>query len=75
MEDSPNTKILEELVKRAGNSAINENRALGLSITYVKDGQVVEESAEGKITVISTLETVSHKVPLKKGDVVYVKSR
>jgi len=74
IEDSPKSDILEELVAQAANSAINENLALGLSTTYVKNRQVITESADGKITVISEIKSINRKYPIKKGTVFHVKS-
>lgn len=45
-------EILQELAAKASKSAIAEDHALGLAITYLLDGKIVREYPDGKIEVV-----------------------
>ena len=49
--------------------AIAESKALGLPITYLKDGKIIREYADGKIEVLKTLETTDDRTTYIKGQV------
>ncbi len=73
IEDGVDMSMLEKIGARAANNAINENRALQLSLTYEKDGWVVKEYADGHIEKIEQLITPEIPSDLKKGTVLHVK--
>lgn len=65
---------LIEIGKEAGRNAIRSSKALGLSITYLKDGKVIEEFPDGKQVVIKEIEDkTTTSIQLKKGMVFYAK--
>ncbi|SEW40256.1 hypothetical protein [Chitinophaga arvensicola] len=65
--------------RRAAINAINENRAMNLPVTGLKDGWVVREMPDGKYQQISEVKIVSHDVykrrNLVKGTVIHVGKR
>lgn len=73
-EDHNNNSFLDKAGQEAAKNAINENKALGLPITYFKDGWVVREMADGKVEKIKKVEeTQVPKVIIpKKGITIHV---
>lgn len=49
---------LKSLAKEASQRAIKIAKERKVSITYLKDNQIIEESSEGVITVIKTLDNL-----------------
>jgi hypothetical protein len=59
--------------ERAAANAINENKAMELPFTYMKNGWVVREMPEGDIEqIIKIKEAVKRRRDLKKGTVIHV---
>ncbi|KAA2238753.1 hypothetical protein F0L74_21290 [Chitinophaga agrisoli] len=58
--------------ERAATNAINENRALGLPITYLKDDWVVREMPDGSFEYIEHIPQKPQQ-QFKKGQVLHVK--
>ena len=59
IEFKPNTAHTNLLVKAGKLSAersIRENKALGLPITYLEDGQIIREFADGRKEIIGTID-------------------
>jgi hypothetical protein len=73
IEDGSDTSLLEKIGARAAINAINENRALQLSLTYERDGWVVREYADGRIEKIEQIITSDISPDFKKGTVLHVK--
>jgi predicted nuclease of restriction endonuclease-like RecB superfamily len=59
-------KDLEQLQENAVKRAIRENKALGLSYKIVKNGQLMEVSADGERKVIGTAKYGTVIVKQKK---------
>jgi hypothetical protein len=71
----PDTKQTITILKAARKSvanAIRASKALGLSITYLKNGAVIKETANGEQTTIKTTQTYQSS-KLKEGTVLYAK--
>ncbi|GAL83995.1 hypothetical protein MYP_1223 [Sporocytophaga myxococcoides] len=49
------TKFLKEVGKMSAERSIKESKALGLSITYVEEGKIIREDANGKQKVIGEI--------------------
>lgn len=49
------TLFLKKVGKKSAERSIDENKALGLSITYLEDGIIYEEDAKGKKTEIGRI--------------------
>jgi hypothetical protein len=73
IEDATDTSMLEKIGVRAAINAINENKALQLSLTYEKDGWVVREYADGHIEKIEQLIVPEISSDFKKGTVLHVR--
>jgi len=54
-------QILNELAAKASKSAIAEDKALRLAITYLLDDKIVREYPDGRIEVVRNLEKPSEK--------------
>ena len=50
--DEEHTAMLIRIGKTAAENAIRSSKALGLSITYLRKGEVVEELPDGTIKVL-----------------------
>lgn len=61
--------------KVARETSIIANRALELPIQVVEDGYVIEKYADGTKRTIKKLERVASKVALRKGSVLWLKSK
>lgn len=73
-KDSRQTKALIKASKLASQTANRESRALGISVTYIKDGTIYEESAQGIITALKDIEQNSTApFEIKKGLVLRAK--
>lgn len=73
-KDTLQTKALVKAGKIAGNRAFSASKALGLSISYIKDGIIYEEKANGSVEVKKQLSTTI-EAPFKvtKGLVLHAK--
>lgn len=56
----------------AGKQAVSEARVLKLPITYLKGGEVIKESPDGKIQVLKRLKSPK-PVIIKKGTVLHAR--
>ncbi|UYQ93860.1 hypothetical protein MKQ68_01965 [Chitinophaga horti] len=75
-EDNNNNSLLNEAGRDAARNAINENKALGLPVTYFKDGWVVREMPDGDIVKVKQVEEVAvsaEELKAKKGIVINVR--
>ena len=72
-EMKEDTQMLIEAARSGARKAIRSSRALGLTIKYIADGQIVEKSPSGEIKVIRKIESATldfkDKSALKKGAV------
>ncbi len=75
VEDSGKIGYLVKIGILAGQGAVKENRALGLPNTFVKDGSVFAEDANGESKVIAKLELNPKRSGHKKGAILHVKAR
>ena len=72
-KDKLQTKALIKAGKIASQTALRASKALGLSITYIKDGVIYEEK-DGIVTEKGTVEhNVTAPFEIKKGSILYVK--
>lgn len=71
--------FFEEIGRRAATNAINENRAMNLPVTMMKDGWVVREFPDGKLERISQIQATSSDIyrhrKLVKGTIIYVNKK
>ena len=73
-KDTPQTKALVKAGRVASKTANRASRALGLSVTYIKDGVIYEESSDGKVFVKHSIEEkVTTPFEIKKGLVLHAK--
>jgi len=74
VEEQRDSSKLMEIGNRAATNAINENRALKLPLTYIKDGWVIREYPDGHIERIEKIkQPLTPSVKFKKGTVLHVK--
>ncbi len=73
-KDTPQTKALVKAGRVASKRAFSASKALGLSISFIKDGVIYEESSDGNVVIKRKLETTI-KTPFKlaKGLVLHAK--
>jgi len=65
-----------QIGKRAAENAINENKALKLPLTYLKDGWVIREFPDGHIEKIKEIKPLHiPSLKFKKGTILHVKLR
>ncbi|WP_291911986.1 hypothetical protein [Chitinophaga sp. CB10] len=71
--------FLNNIGRQAASNAINENRALNLPITIVRDGWVVMEMPDGTTKKLSQVHTIQQeqfrKMNLVKGAVIHVRRK
>lgn len=73
-KDILQTKALVKAGKIASDSANRASRALGITVTYIKDGVIYEETPDGKITMKKQIEEeVVVPFEIKKGLVLHAK--
>ncbi len=71
--DKLQIKKLLEAGKSAVSNAIKESKKLGLTITYIKDGYLVNEFPDGRKENISKLKPVKVLPNIKKGVILHAK--
>lgn len=72
--DDEHTAMLIRIGKTAAKEAIRSSKALGLSVTYLKKGEVVEELPDGTINVLKAkIVSQTPRPKLKKGMILHVK--
>ena len=68
--------FIEAAGKRAATNAINENKALGIPVTFIKDGWVVRRMPDGHIERIKQVAEAAGRIrerKLRKGMILHVK--
>ena len=74
LEDSSDRSIFSEILERAAINAVNENKAMGIPVTFMQDGWVVSRMPDGTIRKISEIETGPvRERKLTKGTILHVK--
>lgn len=71
-EEEKGKIFFAEVGKRATINAVNENKALGIPVTFLKDGKILTKQPDGEIVVEGELTNVPAR-RLKKGTVLHVK--
>jgi ribosomal protein L30E len=73
--DTKQTATLVKVGRSAAVNAVRASKALGLPITYMKNGEVIKEMADGtkKVIVAAANNPKKQSVALKKGMVFYAK--
>ncbi|MEX2410982.1 MAG: hypothetical protein WD607_06340 [Candidatus Paceibacterota bacterium] len=67
-------KSLRSIGRRSARSAVRENEALGLPVTYMNRGRVIKESPSGRKAVIAERKApIPGSLGVSKGDVIHVK--
>lgn len=67
--------LLIKAAKKAAKNAIRTSKALGLDITYLKNGIIYKETVDGKVIAIGENKSeVPHKINLKKGSILNAKN-
>ncbi len=61
-----------EVTKSSAAIAIAESKALGLPITYLKNGKIIKEYPDGKIEILENIDP-SDSTSYKKGQKINVK--
>ncbi|WP_291116775.1 hypothetical protein [Flavobacterium sp. UBA6135] len=73
-KDVPQTKALVKAARISAKRAFSGSKALGLTITYIKDGVVYEEEANGTVVIKKQIEkAVNVPFEFKKGLVLHAK--
>lgn len=73
-KDNLQTKALVKAGKIASETANRAARALGISVTYIRDGIIYEESSEGEVIVKRHMEEdINAPFEVKKGLVLHAK--
>lgn len=73
LKDHKQTKSLEQAGKEAASVAVRHAKALDLTITYIENGAVYEEDANGTVTLKKTVEKKESPFILTKGMVLHAK--
>ena len=71
--DEEHTALLVKVGKIAAKEAIRSSKALGLSVTYMKKGEVIEEAPDGTIKVLKAKAITEPSSKLKKGMILHAK--
>lgn len=66
---------LKKIVKKASERAIRENKALGLPITYLEDGKIIKEYADGSKEIMRIKEKSPLTFTIKKGTILRFKKK
>lgn len=73
-KDASQTRVLVKAARVSAKRAYSGSRALGLSVSYIKDGIVYEEDANGNAVAIKQIEVIDDApFELKKGLVLHAK--
>ncbi|MCC4212708.1 hypothetical protein [Leeuwenhoekiella parthenopeia] len=63
IEDTPkHHSLFKEFISESGKNAIERSIAQEVPITYLKDGKIIKESSDGKITILRKVNTVPRTV-------------
>lgn len=72
---STESTLLIKAAKNAAKNAIRTSKALGLDITYLKNGIIYKETVDGKVTAIGENKSeIPPKINLKKGSILNAKN-
>lgn len=72
---SAESTLLIRAAKNAAKNAIRRSKALGLDITYLKNGIIYKETVDGKLIAIGENKSeVPSKIKLKKGSILNAKN-
>ena len=71
--DNEATNILVKAGKLSSEDAIRSSKALGLTITYLENGWVIKETADGNKVKVKKHALVAAPIELKKGMILHVK--
>lgn len=72
---SAESTLLIKAAKNAAKNAIRTSKALGLDITYLKNGIIYKETVDGKVIAIGENKSeISQKINLKKGSILNAKN-
>jgi|SRR5690606_20427574 len=66
---------LNQAARNASARAYRISKALDLPVQIIKDGQIIEKSADGSVKSIKTIQRVKSKMNLKKGTVLCLKPK
>lgn len=73
-KDASQTKVLVKAARVSAKRAYSGSKALGLTVSYIKDGIVYEEDANGSAIAVKHIEQVNDTpFELKKGLVLHAK--
>lgn len=72
-KDHKQTKSLEKAGVEAATNAVRHAKALDLTITYIENGAIYEEQADGTVTPKKTVEKKENPFVLTKGMVLHAK--
>lgn len=72
---SAESTLLIKAAKNAAKNAIRTSKALGLDITYLKNGIIYKETVDGKVIAVGENKSeVPQKINLKKGSILNAKN-
>jgi hypothetical protein len=67
-------KILQKSAKSASSKAIRASRAMGLTVKYISNNEIIEKLPNGEQKVLRKIDSIPVNIKgLKKGDVLYKK--
>jgi len=73
-KDATQTKVLIKAARDSAKRAYSGSRALGLTVSFIKDGILYEEDASGNAVAVKQIEQVNDTpFELKKGLVLHAK--
>jgi signal transduction histidine kinase len=73
-KDVKQTRTLIKAARNSSKRAVIESKVLGLTITYMKDGVILEEDAQGNISIVNdTLVPKELPYKIEKGMILHTK--
>ena len=67
-------KILLKSAKSASSKAIRASRAMGLTVKYISNNEIIEKLPNGEQKVLRKIDSIPVNIKgLKKGDILYKK--
>ena len=73
-KDVNQTRTLIKAARNSSKRAVSESKVLGLTITYMKDGVILEEDAQGNISIVNdTLVPQELPYKIEKGMILHAK--
>jgi hypothetical protein len=64
---------IQKAAKKASTTAVRISKALELPIQFIEKGKLIEVKGNGEKRVIKEIHRVASKIPLKKGDKIWLK--